>query len=180
MQNTGDHESECEGSATDTPSKPELVTHASPSGKEKEHHPSSHLLVLLKLYIRRPAWRNICCLLFCFCLLVFLLLNRRVMKLKNTRQKKKKKQKAHYHALIEFPSTQGGVSVQLVITSLFMQIKKKVILCRCAGKDRIPQDTPFCMRRHCFKIGRAANYGHIYSLNMKHPSIQRFAQKIFS
>lgn len=89
MQNTGDHESECEGSATDTPSKPELVTHASPSGKEKEHHPSSHLLVLLKLYIRRPAWRNICCLLFCFCLLVFLLLNRRVMKLKNTRQKKK-------------------------------------------------------------------------------------------
>lgn len=179
MQNTGDHESECEGSATDTPSKPELVTHASPSGKEKEHHPSSHLLVLLKLYIRRPAWRNICCLLFCFCLLVFLLLNRRVMKLKNTRQKKKQ-QKAHYHALIEFPSTQGGVSVQLVITSLFMQIKKKVILCRCAGKDRIPQDTPFCMRRHCFKIGRAANYGHIYSLNMKHPSIQRFAQKIFS
>lgn len=118
----------------------------------------------------------VCCFVFVF---VFLLLNRRVKKLKNTRQKKKQ-QKAHYHALIEFPSTQGGVSVQLVITSLSMQIKKKVILCRCAGKDRIPQDTPFCMRRHCFKIGRAANYGHIYSLNMKHPSIQRFAQKIFS
>ena len=61
--------------------------------------------------------------LFLF-LFFFLLLNRRVKKLKNTRQKKKQ-QKAHYHALIEFPSTQGGVSVQLVITSLFMQIKKK-------------------------------------------------------
>lgn len=41
MQNTGDHESECEGSATDTQSKPELVPHASPSGKDKERHPSS-------------------------------------------------------------------------------------------------------------------------------------------